>query len=194
MEAGIARDSSYRNSSGSSYGWQNFFNIHPLLCLCKKNITKYLLLQDTAVSSSSLRDISRKPLVTEMLRKQVSMSTGPRTYPVRFALLFFYSRNCIPRLGGELELQLRPTPQPQQHWIRAASCLLNPHSKAGKEPASSQDNIRSSNPLSHNGNSPREGFLMKKLSLLSSTYLCLSPSERSDYVSLQESYRIWFYI
>ena len=27
----------------------------------------------------------------------------------------------VPRLGVELELQLRPKPQSQKHWIRAAS-------------------------------------------------------------------------
>ena len=27
----------------------------------------------------------------------------------------------VPRLGVELELHLQPTPQPQQHWIRATS-------------------------------------------------------------------------
>ena len=53
----------------------------------------------------------------------------------------------VPRLGGELELQLLPTPQPQQHGIQAASSTyttahgntgsLTYGARPGIEPASS---------------------------------------------------------
>ena len=66
-------------------------------------------------------------------------------------------------LGVELELQLRPMPQPRQHWIQAtfsaySAACSNPESlthwtRPGSKPASSWRQCQILNPLSHNGNS-----------------------------------------
>ena len=69
----------------------------------------------------------------------------------------------VSRLGIESELQLRPTPQPQQHGIPAAisdlrhsswHCrILNPLSEARDPTQILMDTSQVLNPLSHNGNS-----------------------------------------
>ena len=68
----------------------------------------------------------------------------------------------VPRLGVESELQLLPTPQPQQHRIRAhlqsmrqlvAMLILNPLSKARDRTHILTDTSWGLNPLRHNRNS-----------------------------------------
>ena len=82
-------------------------------------------------------------------------------------LFFFLQLNLrhmeVPRLCAESELQLQPTPQPQQHQIWATSATytspwgkgrsLTHWGRPGIEPSSSQRLRRVLNPLCHNGNS-----------------------------------------
>ena len=78
----------------------------------------------------------------------------------------------ILRLGGELELQLQPVPQPQQHGIWATSATyaiawgnagsLTLSARSGINSASSQRQCQILNLLSHNGNSENSWFLKYK--------------------------------
>ena len=70
----------------------------------------------------------------------------------------------VPKLGVEAELQPRPTPQPRQHWIQAASVTyaaacsntrsLAHWARSGIELVSPQRWCRILNLLSHNRNTP----------------------------------------
>ena len=83
--------------------------------------------------------------------------------PFFFFFLWLYLLLEVPRLGVTSELQLQPSPQPQQHGIQAVSVTysavcgnagsLTHRARPGIEPASSQGQHQVLNPLSHNGNS-----------------------------------------
>ena len=84
-----------------------------------------------------------------------------------FLLLFFFTAACmameVPSLGVESGLQLRPTPQPRQHQIRAVSVTFpaaccNTESlihrlRPWTELVSLQKQLWALNPLSQDGNS-----------------------------------------
>ena len=87
-----------------------------------------------------------------------------QTFPFFFFFLQLHLRHMeVPRLGVNTELQLRPTPQPQQLWIQAACATytaaygntrsLTQGARPGIEPAASRRLCWALNPLSHNGNS-----------------------------------------
>ena len=91
-----------------------------------------------------------------------------------FSFLFsglYLQHMKVPRLGIESELQLPPTPQPQQWWIRDSSVIhaiaccnarsLTYWMRPGMKPASSQTLYRVLNPLSHNGNSCLFGLFLR---------------------------------
>ena len=90
------------------------------------------------------------------------------------SMVFFFSRlhlwhMNVPRLGVKSEPQLRPIPEPWQHWIWAASetyaaaCRntgsLTHWARPGIKPTSPQSHVQVLNPLNHNGKSSSTNFL-----------------------------------
>ena len=112
---------------------------------------------------SSLSWLSLNYYLTSVLRHIGYVSFLPLLFKKIFFLWPPLWHIEVPRLGVKLKLQLRATPQPQQHWIQATSATyvkacsntgsLTHWARPGVKPTSLQRPCGVLNPLSHNGHS-----------------------------------------